>query len=74
MSAIATALRSTPITRLKLTYDQLPRDIERMIKSMDAFLNPSDNHNLYVTTLKDSKYLPCIPVLGKHVTSYENYR
>ena len=67
MSAIVTALRSTTITRLKLTYEELPRDVKNKIEQMEAFLNPRDNLNVYEAASKGSNNL-LVPVLGKHVT------
>jgi hypothetical protein len=65
MSAIVTALRSTAITRLPLTYGQLSKKAQKKVEGMEAFLNPLDNHSGYVATLKGSKNLACIPFLGK---------
>lgn len=67
MSAILIALLSKAITRLTLTYDQLPEDVKRMMERMKAFLNPRDNLSVYLATLSSTN-LPCVPVLGKHVT------
>jgi hypothetical protein len=67
MSAILTALRSKLITCLTLTYEKLPKVVKRKMEAMEAFLNPRDNLGKYLATLS-STYLPCIPVLGKHVT------
>jgi hypothetical protein len=54
MSAILAALRSGVITRLTLTYEELPKGVKRMMEGMEA---PEGSTNL-----------PCVPVLGKHVT------
>ena len=67
MSAILTALRSEAISRLTLTYEKLPKDIKRIMERMEAFLNPRDSLGVYFATL-NSTNLPCVPVLGKHVT------
>jgi len=67
MSAIVTAVRSTTITQLELTFDRLPKKYMKMIEEMEAFPNPHDNSSAYVTTLKGSKSLPCVPVLDTHI-------
>jgi hypothetical protein len=67
MSAILTAIRSKAMTRLTLTYEKLPNDVKGIMDRMEAFLNPRDNLGVYFATL-NSTNLPCIPVLGKHVT------
>jgi hypothetical protein len=54
MSAILAALRSEAITRLTRTYEMLPEDVQSTMERMEA--------------LKGSTNLPCVPVLGKHVT------
>jgi hypothetical protein len=66
MSAIVTALQSPLITRLRLTYDGLPKDAERKIERMGNILDPRDNDAAYTVILKDSNSPPCIPWLGKH--------
>ena len=72
MSAIATALRSDMITRLKLTYhhDYVPMSVKKMLKSMEAF---PDSRGGYAATLKSSSNLTCIPVLGKYLTICKNH-
>jgi len=67
VSAILTALRSEAISRLTLTYEILPQNVKRIMEQMEAFLNPRDNLGVYFATL-NSTDLPCVPVLGKHVT------
>ncbi|KIM88400.1 hypothetical protein PILCRDRAFT_256054 [Piloderma croceum F 1598] len=67
MTAIVTALRSITITRLELTYNQLPSILKQMIKEMEALLDPCDNHRAYVATLRNSRNLPCIPFLVAYV-------
>ena len=68
MSAIVTALRETTITRLELTYNQLPKKAKRMVEGMEALLDPRDNHSAYMATLNSSNNLPCIPLLDEHLT------
>jgi len=63
MSAIVTALQSTTITSLGLTYDRLPRDARRMLEEMSGLLDPRHNHSAYRTVLKGSDN-PCIPLFG----------
>ena len=54
MSAILGALRSEAITRLTLTYEELPNGVKDMMEGMEI---PEGSTNL-----------PCVPVLGKNVT------
>ena len=68
MSAIVTALESSILTCLDLTFDLLPRDCKRLIKQMRYLLNPDDNYGAYMAILKGSNNLPCIPLLGKRNT------
>lgn len=65
MSAIVTALRDATITSLKLTYDLLLEDAKSKVKEMELFLDPRDNYSMYMTTLKGSDNLYCVPLLGK---------
>jgi hypothetical protein len=72
MSAIVTALRDPTITRLKLTGERLPEESKRLLESMKHLLDPHDNYSRYVAALEGSR-LPCIPFLGKHITSSNNH-
>lgn len=65
MSAIVTALQSTTITGLGLTYDRIPRDARCMLEEMSGLLDPRHNHSAYRTVLKGSDN-PCIPLFGMH--------
>jgi hypothetical protein len=65
MSAIVTALQSTTITRLGLTYDRLPKDAKRMLEEMSDFLDPRHNHSAYRTILRGINNQPCIPLFGE---------
>jgi hypothetical protein len=66
MSAIVTALQSTTITRLGLTYDGLPRDAKCMLEEMSGLLDPRRNHSAYRKILKASNNQPCIPLFGMY--------
>lgn len=64
MSAIVTALQSTTITRLGLTYDGIPKDAKRLLEEMSALLDPRHNHSAYRKILRGSTNQPCIPLFG----------
>jgi hypothetical protein len=73
MSAIVTALQSTTVTRLGLTYDRLPRDAKRMLEEMSDLLDPRHNHSAYRAILRGSNNQPCIPLFGGHETGWTQH-
>lgn len=66
MSAIVTALSSTTLTRLTLTFERLPRNSRRALDKMARLLEPDHNHKEYRAKLGTSvnKPEPCIPLFG----------
>jgi len=67
MLAIVTALQSPMITRLRLTFDRLPRDVKCTLDQMCKILDPRHNHAAYKEILRASNSPPCIPWLALHI-------
>jgi hypothetical protein len=72
MSAIMTALLDPTITLLELTGEELLEESKHSLEWMTHLLDPHDNYSQYVAALEASR-LPCIPFLGKHITSLNNH-
>lgn len=66
--AIAIALNSAPVERLKLTKKQLPQKLVNHLDGIVAILDPSNNHSAYRSLLQEVgavEYQQCVPWLGK---------
>lgn len=72
MVAIATALHSAPIERLRLTKAELSPPMQARLNSLEDILKPSDNHSGYREALKDAPNAEersrCIPWLGNYIS------
>ncbi|TFK42874.1 ras guanine nucleotide exchange factor domain-containing protein [Crucibulum laeve] len=71
LTAIAIALHSTPIERLKLTRDGLSPYLRRKLDELNDLVDPSSNHRAYRRALErpvDPDYAnTCIPWLPVHL-------
>ncbi|KAF8964088.1 ras guanine nucleotide exchange factor domain-containing protein [Flammula alnicola] len=69
--AIASALHSAPIERLKLTRSALTVHMQRRLQALDDIINPSSNHRGYREALNDATSSQerdcCIPWLAVHL-------
>lgn len=68
--AIAIALNSAPVERLKLTKKQLPAKMANCLEEIVAISNPSNNHAAYRSVLCEVgavEYKQCVPWLALHL-------
>ncbi|KAH6918894.1 hypothetical protein BKA70DRAFT_1089732 [Coprinopsis sp. MPI-PUGE-AT-0042] len=68
--AIAIALNSAPVERLKLTKKQLPQKLANRLDEIVAILDPSNNHAAYRSLLREVgavEYKQCVPWLALHL-------
>lgn len=65
--AIIAALNSTPIYRLKKTWELLKPQTKQIFDALSAAMNRSNNFSIYRKQLKESMP-PCIPFLGLILT------
>ncbi|KAF8964650.1 ras guanine nucleotide exchange factor domain-containing protein [Flammula alnicola] len=69
--AIASALHSAPIERLKLTRSALTVQMQGRLQALDDIINPSSNHRGYREALNDATSSQerdcCIPWLAVHL-------
>ncbi|XP_049850368.1 ras guanine nucleotide exchange factor A-like [Schistocerca gregaria] len=67
LMAYLAAFRSTPIERLKRTFDELQPKTKETLANLLEFMNVNDQYSTYLRELENPK-LPCIPFLGLYLT------
>ncbi|KAG6833188.1 hypothetical protein H0H87_010250 [Tephrocybe sp. NHM501043] len=71
VTAIANALHSAPIDRLRLTKKELPQLLRHTLDDLDDLLDPSSNHKTYRAALREfstEEYRDkCIPWIAVHL-------
>lgn len=68
MTAIISALYSSPIHRLKKTWAYVSKDIMAQLQSMNKLMNSSRNFNEYRDMLKFIGSEPCVPFFGVYLS------
>lgn len=68
MTAIISALYSSPIHRLKKTWAYVSRDTWAQLQSMNKLMNSSRNFNEYRDMLKFIGSEPCVPFFGVYLS------
>ena len=63
-TAIANALQSSPIERLRYTRQRIPATAQRTLDELVSLLDPSSNHRAYRAALRQSHDRPTLPWLG----------
>lgn len=61
--AVLSALKATPIGRLKSTWKHVPREARTLFEDLAALLNPDENHSAY-RRLASAAQPPFIPYMG----------
>ena len=68
LTAIAIALNSAPIDRLRLTKRELPQSLRQALEEFEDLLDPSANHRTYRAALRElsegENSHRCIPWIG----------
>ncbi|KAH3680849.1 hypothetical protein WICPIJ_008062 [Wickerhamomyces pijperi] len=64
MTAIISALYSSPIHRLKKTWDAVPQSILNLMNKLNDLMNSSRNFSEYREHLRFISDKPCVPFLG----------
>ena len=65
--AILAALNSTPVFRLKRTWEGVPQKIRSAFETLSKFMDRENNFMTYRQTLKTASP-PCIPFMGLYLT------
>lgn len=68
MTAIISALYSSPIHRLKKTWAIVSRDTMSLLQNMNKLMNSSRNFNEYRDMLKFIGLEPCVPFFGVYLS------
>lgn len=68
MTAIISALYSSPIHRLKKTWAYVSRDILTQLHNMNRLMNSTRNFNEYRDVLKFIGSEPCVPFFGVYLS------
>lgn len=68
MTAIISALYSSPIHRLKKTWAYVSRDILTQLQNMNRLMNSTRNFNEYRDVLKFIGSEPCVPFFGVYLS------
>lgn len=68
MTAIISALYSSPIHRLKKTWKYVSNDCVQLLQNMNKLMNSSRNFNEYRDVLKFIGSEPCIPFFGVYLS------
>lgn len=68
MTAIISALYSSPIHRLKRTWSYVSKDTLTQLQSMNKLMNSSRNFNEYRDMLKFIGSEPCVPFFGVYLS------
>ena len=68
MTAIISALYSSPIHRLKKTWSYVSRDTMTLLQNMNKLMNSSRNFNEYRDMLKFIGLEPCVPFFGVYLS------
>lgn len=68
MTAIISALYSSPIHRLKRTWTYVSKDIMSQLQNMNKLMNSSRNFNEYRDMLKFIGSEPCVPFFGVYLS------
>lgn len=68
MTAIISALYSSPIHRLKKTWEYMNADALSNLKNMNKLMNSSRNFNEYRDVLKFIGSEPCVPFFGVYLS------
>lgn len=68
MTAIISALYSSPIHRLKKTWAMVSRDTMSLLQNMNKLMNSSRNFNEYRDMLKFIGLEPCVPFFGVYLS------
>ncbi|KAL1755385.1 ras guanine nucleotide exchange factor domain-containing protein [Schizophyllum commune] len=66
-TAIANALQSSPIERLRYTRQRIPATAQRTLDELVSLLDPSSNHRAYRAALRQSHDRPTLPWLAVHL-------
>ncbi|KAG5652947.1 hypothetical protein H0H81_002955 [Sphagnurus paluster] len=71
VTAIANALHSAPIDRLRLTRKELSPQLKQALDDLDDLLDPSSNHRTYRAALREFSELDqrdaCVPWIAVHL-------
>lgn len=68
MTAIISALYSSPIHRLKKTWAMVSRETMSLLQNMNKLMNSSRNFNEYRDMLKFIGLEPCVPFFGVYLS------
>ena len=68
MTAIVSALYSSPIFRLKKTWSKIPVEIKKSLKKLNSLMDSKRNFIKYRESLKLVKDVPCIPFFGIYLS------
>ncbi|CDO93689.1 unnamed protein product [Kluyveromyces dobzhanskii CBS 2104] len=68
MTAIVSALYSSPIYRLKKTFDRLPKNILNSLDKLNTLMDSTKNFFRYRELLKTVQNVPCVPFFGVYLS------
>lgn len=68
MTAIVSALYSSPIFRLKKTFDRLPKHILNSLDKLNTLMDSTRNFFRYRDLLKTVHDVPCVPFFGVYLS------
>ncbi|CCD24608.1 uncharacterized protein NDAI_0D02940 [Naumovozyma dairenensis CBS 421] len=68
MTAIISGLYSSPIFRLKKTWELVPENSKNLLKELNELMDSKKNFINYRQSLKSVKDVPCIPFFGVYLS------
>ncbi|SCV02619.1 LAME_0H03422g1_1 [Lachancea meyersii CBS 8951] len=68
MTAIISALYSSPIFRLKKTWEIVPPQSKKALENLNTLMDPAKNFYTYRNWLKNVNDVPCVPFLGVYLS------
>ncbi|CEP64158.1 Ras family guanine nucleotide exchange factor CDC25 LALA0_S10e03752g [Lachancea lanzarotensis] len=68
MTAIISALYSSPIFRLKKSWDLVPHTTKKALENLNTLMDPAKNFFTYRNWLKNIKDVPCVPFFGVYLS------
>ncbi|SCU98277.1 LADA_0H11804g1_1 [Lachancea dasiensis] len=68
MTAIISALYSSPVYRLKKTWASVPTDCIKVLENLNTLMDPTKNFFTYRTWLKTVKDVACVPFFGVYLS------
>lgn len=68
MTAIVSALYSSPIYRLKKTWKTIPRNYTKVLSALNNLMDSKKNFSNYRAQLRGMKDVPCVPFFGIYLS------